>query len=336
VIEIGQVRDTNDAAARGTNNVAAAFKIWEGLNPSTTLLAPTRNEGVTTVIATPRGGLISRQAAAIDLGTGHASDVLRRGPVAMIAQVSSTANAGTTARGELIGKLRSLFDDVKYYMSHRGDYDRAQTRTMGATFADLEALIPVVDGRMPIVIDADSAAEIDSALELARDYKLKLIISGGAEAWLTADRLAAANVPVLTGAMNNIPGSFATLNQRQENAGLLRKAGVKVALVGNGDGDESHFNARNLKYEAGNAVAYGMSYDDALRAITLTPAEVFGLSDKIGSLQTGRDANLVIWSGDPFEFSPQVEHVFIKGREIKEKSRHDMLTDRYKPGGRRP
>jgi imidazolonepropionase-like amidohydrolase len=336
VIEVGQVRDTNDAAARGTNNVAAAFKIWEGLNPSTTLFAPTRNEGVTTVIATPRGGLISGQAAAIDLGTGHASDVLRRGPVAMIAQVSSSANAGTTARGELIGKLRSLFDDVKYYMSHRGDYDRAQTRTMGATFADLEALIPVVEGRMPIVIDADSAAEIDSALELARDYKLKLIISGGAEAWLTADRLAAANVPVLTGAMNNIPGSFATLNQRQENAGLLRKAGVKVALVGNGDGDESHFNARNLKYEAGNAVAYGMLYDDALRAITLTPAELFGLSDKIGSLQAGRDANLVIWSGDPFEFSTRVEHVFIKGREIKEKSRQDMLTDRYKPGARRP
>jgi imidazolonepropionase-like amidohydrolase len=335
VIEVGQVRDTNDAAARGTNNVAAAFRIWEGLNPSTTLFAPTRNEGVTTVIATPRGGLISGQAAAIDLGTGHASDVLRRAPVAMIAQVSSSANAGTTARGELIGKLRSLFDDVKYYMSHRGDYDRAQTRIMGATFADLEALIPVVEGRMPIVIDADSAAEIDSALELARDYKLKLIISGGAEAWLTADRLAAANVPVLTGAMNNIPGSFATLNQRQENAGLLRKAGVKVALVGNGDGDESHFNARNLKYEAGNAVAYGMSYDDALRAITLTPAELFGLSDKVGSLQAGRDANIVIWSGDPFEFSTQVEHVFIKGREIKEKSRQDMLTDRYKPGARR-
>jgi imidazolonepropionase-like amidohydrolase len=335
LIEIGQVRDTNDAAARGTNNVAASFRVWDGLNPSTTLFAPTRNEGVTTVIATPRGGLISGQAAAIDLGTGHASDVLRRGPVAMIAQVSSSVGAGTTARGELIGKLRSLFDDVKYYMSHRGDYDRAQTRTMGATYADLEALIPVVEGRMTLVIGADSMADIDSALALARDYKLKIIVSGGAEAWLTADRLAAANVAVLTGAMNNIPDSFATLNQRQENAALLRKAGVKVALVGNGDGDESHFNARNLKYEAGSAVAYGMSYDDALRAITLTPAELFGLSDKVGSLQAGRDANIVIWSGDPFEFSTQVEHVFIKGREMKEKSRQDMLTDRYKPGARR-
>src|SRR5215831_18594008 len=335
VIEIGQVRDTNDAAAKGTNNVAASFRIWDGLNPSSSLFAPTRNEGVTTVIVTPRGGLISGQAAAIDLGTGHASDVIRRGPVAMIAQMSSSTAAGTTARGELIGKLRALLDDVKYYVSHRGDFDRAQTRALGATSTDLEALFPVVEGRMPLVVDADSMAEIDSALALARDYKLKIIISGGAEAWLTADRLAAAQVPVLTGAMNNIPGSFATLNQRQENAALLRKAGVKVAIVGNGDGDESHFNARNLKYEAGNAVAYGMSYDDALRAVTLTPAELFGLSDKVGSLQAGHDANIVIWSGDPFEFSTQVEHVFIKGRELKEKSRQDMLTDRYKPGARR-
>jgi imidazolonepropionase-like amidohydrolase len=333
--EIGQVRETNDAAARGTNNVAASFRVWDGLNPTSALFAPTRNEGVTTVIVTPRGGLISGQAAAIDLGNGHASDVLRLGPVAMIAQVSSSASAGTTARGELIGKLRALFDDVKYFASHRGDYDRAQTRTLGATQTDLEALIPVVAGKMPIVIDADSMAEIDSALALARDYKLQLIISGGAEAWLTADRLAAAHVPVLTGAMNNIPGSFATLNQRQENAALLRKAGVKVALIGNDDTGESQFNARNIKYEAGNAVAYGMSYDDALRAITLTPAELFGLSDHVGSLQAGRDANLVIWSGDPFEFSTQVEHVFIKGREVKEKSRQDMLTDRYKPGARR-
>jgi imidazolonepropionase-like amidohydrolase len=335
VVEIGQVRDTNDAAAKGTNNIAAAFKIWDGLNPASLSFAATRNEGVTTVIVVPRGGLISGQAAAIDLGTGHIADVLRRSPVAMIAQMSSSSAAGTTARGELIGKLRGLFDDVKFYMAHVGDYDRAGTRALSAPVADLQALIPVVQGKMPIIIDADSMAEIDAALALARDYQLQIMISGGAEAWLSADRLAAAHVPVLTGAMNNIPGSFATLNQRQENAALLRRTGVTVVLVGNDDNDDSRFNARNLKYEAGNAVAYGMSYDDALRAVTLAPAEVFGLSDHIGSLQTGRDANLVIWSGDPFEFSTQVEHVFIRGREIKEKSRQDLLTDRYKPGARR-
>src|SRR5712691_4688955 len=157
------------------------------------------------------------------------------------------------------------------------------------------------------------------------------MIVGGAEAWLTADRLAAAQVPVLTGAMSNIPSSFATLNQRQENAGLLRHAGVRVALVATGGNDVTRFNARNLKYEAGNAVAYGMSHDDALRAVTLTPAELFGVSDRIGSLQPGRDANVVIWSGDPFEFSTQVEHVLIRGRELQEPSRQELLIERYKP-----
>jgi imidazolonepropionase-like amidohydrolase len=104
-----------------------------------------------------------------------------------------------------------------------------------------------------------------------------------------------------------------------------------VVLVATAGSDVTRFNARNLKYEAGNAVAYGMTHDDALRAVTLTPAEVFGLSDHLGSLQPGRDANVVVWSGDPFEFSTQVEHVLIRGREVIEPSRQDMLIERYKP-----
>jgi imidazolonepropionase-like amidohydrolase len=112
----------------------------------------------------------------------------------------------------------------------------------------------------------------------------------------------------------------------------LRAAGVTVVLVGNtgGGDDDVGFNARNIRYEAGNAVAYGLSHDDALRAITLAPATVFGVADRIGALTPGRDANLVIWSGDPFEFSSVAEHVFVKGREIDDRSRQDELIDRYK------
>ena len=157
------------------------------------------------------------------------------------------------------------------------------------------------------------------------------MIGGGAEAWMMADKLAAARIPVFTGAMNNIPGGFAALGQRQENAALLRKAGVQVALIGNaGGGDEEAFNVRNLKQEAGNAVAYGMTWDDALRAVTLAPAEFFGVADRVGSLQAGRAANVVIWSGDPFEFTTRAERVFVRGREYTERTRQDLLTDRYK------
>lgn len=329
VVEIDQVRTTNDVTAKGNNNIAAAFRVWDGLNPSSVLFAPARNEGVTSAVIVPQGGLVSGQAAAIDLVSGAGADMLRRPSVAMVGQVGNTNNAGTSARGELIGKLRTLLDDVVFYLQHRNDFDRAGIRTLSAAKPDLEALVPIVEGRMLLMVEANRMDEIEAALALARDYRLKLAISGGAEAWLCADRLAAARVPVLTGAMNNIPDSFATLNQRQENAALLRKAGVQVVITGGGD--VSRYNARNIKYEAGNAVAYGMAYDDALRALTLTPAELFGLSDRIGSLQTGREANLVIWSGDPFEFSTQAEHVFIHGREVKEPSRQDLLIERYKP-----
>lgn len=334
VIEIDLVRPTNDVSAKGENNVAASFRVWDGLNPASTVLAPTRNEGVTSAAILPQGGLVSGQAAIIDLNSGTGTDMIRRAPVAMVAQLDSASAAGTNARGELIGKLRTLLDDVKFYMQRRIDYERAATRNLSARREDLEALIPVVEGRMLLIVDANRADEIDAALALARDYHLKMAISSGAEAWLRADRLAAARVPVLVGAMNNIPGTFSTLNQRQENAALLRRAGVTVILVTNGDGGDSRFNARNIKYEVGNAIAYGMAYDDALRAITLAPAELFGVADKIGSLQTGRDANIVIWSGDPFEFSTQVEHVLIRGREVKEPSRQDLLIERYKPKGR--
>ncbi|MFS8085160.1 MAG: amidohydrolase family protein [Acidobacteriota bacterium] len=331
VIEIDQVRETNDNSAKGTNNISAAFRVWEGLNAASMLFAPARNEGITTAIITPQGGLISGQAAVIDLLSGDAADMIRRAPVAMVAQIGNPNDAGTGARGELLGKLRILLEDVRFYAQHRADYDRAAARSLSAPKADLEALIPVLDGKLPLLLEANRVDEIEAALALARDYDLKLMIVGGAEAWLAADRLAAAQVPVLTGAMSNIPGSFATLNQRQENAGLLRRAGVRVAITATGGSDVTRFNARNLKYEAGNAVAYGMSHDDALRAVTLTPAELFGVSDRIGSLQAGREANVVVWSGDPFEFSTQAEHVFIHGREVQEPSRQDMLIERYKP-----
>jgi imidazolonepropionase-like amidohydrolase len=200
-----------------------------------------------------------------------------------------------------------------------------------ASRLDLQAMIPVVEGRLPLLITVDRESDIDAALRLAREFGVKLIIGGGAEAWMMADKLAAARVPVLTGAMNNIPAGFAALGQRQENPGLLRKAGVQVALIGNaGGGDEEAFNVRNLKQEAGNAVSYGMTWGDALRAVTLAPAEVFGAADRVGSLQPGREGNVVVWSGDPFEFTTRAEHVFVRGREYHDKTRQDLLIERYR------
>ncbi|HLE56307.1 MAG TPA: amidohydrolase family protein [Rhodothermia bacterium] len=330
LVEIGQVGDTREMQARGRDNIAASFTVWEGLNPSSVMLAPARKEGVTTFVILPTGGLVSGQAAIVDLVDGTTSDMIMRSPVAMVAELGNAAQAGTGSRGELIVKLREVLEDTKFFMTHRAQFDRAETRDFRASRLDLEAMIPVVEGRLPLLVVVDKASDIDAALRIARDYKLKLIIGGGAEAWTMAGTLSAARIPVLTGAMNNIPGGFTALGQRQENPALLSAAGVRVGLVGNaGGGDEEAFNVRNIKQEAGNAVAYGMTWENALKAVTLWPAEIFGVSDRVGSLAPGRDANVVVWSGDPFEFTSRAEHVWVRGIERNEKTREELLTERY-------
>ncbi|MES2180424.1 MAG: amidohydrolase family protein [Gemmatimonadota bacterium] len=340
LMEVGAVRSTRDASARGKDGIAAAFMPWEGLNPASVMLGPARDAGITSAVIIPSGGLIAGQAAVIHIVPGSLSDMLLRAPVAMVAALGPDGALNGGPRAETIMRFREVLSDAKVYRTRRAEFERAQTRPFAAGRLDLEALFPVLDGRIPMVIQADKASDIESALALAKEFGFKLVIGGGAEAWQVADRLAAGKVPVLTGAMNNIPGSFTQLGARQENAGLLAKAGVRVALVGNaGGGDEEAFNVRNIRYEAGNAVAYGMDWNAALRAITLTPAEIFGVADRVGSLQAGKVADVVIWSGDPFEFASQPERVFVRGRQEAASSRQDLLEQRYKslpPNYRQP
>ncbi len=339
--EIGAVGTTREyGAPNSENGIAAAFMPWEGLNPTSMLLAPAREAGVTTVMVAPQGGLISGQAAVVHLVPGTARDMILRSPVGMLAALGPGRGQNGGSRAETIMKLREVLDDARTYRTHRTDFDRAQLRPLSASRLDLEALLPVLDGKVPMIIEAEKSSDIEAAMTLARDFGFRMILAGGAEAWMVADKLAAAHIPVLTGAMNNIPTSFATLGQRQENAGLLQKAGVQVSVIGNaGGGDEESFNVRNIRFEAGNAVAYGMDWDAALRSITLTPAETFGVADRVGSLAPGRSADVVVWSGDPLEFATEPVHVFIAGREVTQPSRQDLLEQRYKtlpPSYRQP
>jgi len=328
VVEIGAVPEANDASAKGDRSVAASFRVWEGLNSSTVLWEPARNEGVTSVVVAPGGrNLINGQAALVDLSDGSRSDIVRRAPVAMFGQIGSAQGAGVSARGELVQRFRELIGDVRAFASRRDAYEAGNSRDLSARRADLEAMIPVVEGRLPLVLAVDRAADIEMALDLARELNLKIMILGGAEAWKVSSRLAAEKMAVLTGGLDNIPSSFASLGQRQENAGLLAKAGVPLVILGS---PGEAFNVRNIRQEAGSAVAYGLGWDAALRAVTLTVAEQFGVADRVGSLQPGRDANVVVWSGDPFEFATVAEHVFVKGRTVKRPSRQDELTEKYK------
>lgn len=327
VMEVGAVQETVDVPARGRGDaIVASHRVWEGFNPNSPLIQVTRNDGITSVGVVPGGGLVSGQAAFVDLADGSAADMLLRAPVAMLADLGSKGQDRGASRAEVLQRLRELLNDTREYARRRNEYERNQTREMAARRADLEAMIPVVQGRLPLMVDADRASDIEEALILAREYNLRLIVNGAAEGWMVAGKIAAAKVPVLTGSLNNIPQSFATLGARQENAALLQKAGVPVIINGGADA----FNARNVKYEAGVAVAFGLPWAEALRAVTLTPAEAFGVADRIGTLQPGRDANVVVWTGDPFEPLTKAEKVFVRGKEVQRPSRQDELMLRYR------
>lgn len=328
LVEVGMEASTNDVTAEGERGVAASVRAWEALNPASPLWAPARNEGVTTVGVLPGGGLIAGQGAVVDTATGTAADMIRKAPAAMVASLASPDVVKARARGELFNRLRQVLDDARVYALKKAAFESGALRALAAPADDLAALQPVLAGRIPMLVQADRATDVEAALAIAREFKIRIAIVGGAEAWMVAAQIAAAKVPVVTTALENIPTSFASLGQRQENAALLRKSGVAIVLTA---GIGEAFNVRNIRQHAGNAVAYGLPWDEALKAVTLAPAELLGVADAVGTLAVGKDANLVVWDGDPFEFATRAEHVFVRGRDTRTPSRQDILTDKYLP-----
>jgi imidazolonepropionase-like amidohydrolase len=322
--EISAVQNTNEATLRG-NDVAAAFNVLEGINPASTLIAVTRMEGITTTLAVPNGNLIWGQAALIDLDGATIEAMRVKSPAAMVADLSEgSKDAGGGSRAGVAQRLRRVLNDAREYATRRADYRRRQIQDLSASAADLEALQPVLRGELPLLVVANRRSDIETALRIAKEYKLRLILAGAAEGWMIPGEIAAAGVPVLVEPLDNIP-SYDALGIRYENAAMLAKGGAKVALM-----ETATENTRDLRQQAGNAVANGMTWDQALRAVTLTPAEILGVGDRYGSLDAGKVANVVIWTGDPFDFSTGVEHVFIRGRDIPLRSRQTELLERYK------
>ncbi|HJU74115.1 MAG TPA: amidohydrolase family protein [Gemmatimonadaceae bacterium] len=325
VNEVGQVQATQDARARGDRGIAATFEAWQGLNPASPHLQVTRNDGVIVAGVIPGGNFVSGQAAVIDLSTGTLRDMIVRAPAAIVADMANTGENRGQARGEVIGRMDALLEDARNYRPGRNEVERGSTRPTAAPSRDLQALGLVLSRRVPLILEADRASDIEAALAMARKHNVRLIISGAAEAWLVAAQLARDSVPVIVGSLNNSPQSFSSLGARQENAALLRRAGARVIIAGGADA----FNARNVKYEAGVAVAFGLPWDDALRAITLEPARALDVADRVGSLERGKDATLVVWNGDPLELTTRPTHVFVRGRNVLAPSRQDELMRRY-------
>lgn len=332
LVEVGLSAGPLDYAQRG-DRFTAGFDIADAYNPRSTLIAINRVEGVTRAVIAPSpaypdetgsGHVIAGLAAVVNLGDGDAIDQRRAAVVVALGERGAALSGGSRAGAWL--RLRNALDEALDYRQHKGDYERGMRREYAHSVTDLEALQGVINGNTPLIVGINRASDIEVLIDFVDDYGVKAIISGGAEAWMLADELAAADISVIVGPSANLPGSFDAINARFGSASVLIDAGVRVAIA---DGDARTHNARNMTQSAGNAVAHGLDWDAALRAITLTPAEIYGMASVTGSLETGKAADVVIWPGDPLELTHFPEQVFINGEAVPMHSRQTLLRDRY-------
>jgi imidazolonepropionase-like amidohydrolase len=347
--EVDGVRETRDDMAGG--KLGAAYDIAYGVNPASALIPLARQGGVTWVMATPvagRGfggdaedeiasdaagtgdgpapasGLFAGQAAAVSLAAGDPDPVFK----ARAAMVVDLGDAGARIAGSHAAAfvlLRDALEEARRYKARKAAFDRGQSRSDGLSQGDLEALTPVIDGKTPLLARVHRASDIRQLIRMAAEERIKLVIEGAEEGWLTASELAAAHVPVLIDTEADLPDQFETLASRLDNAARLQKAGVLIAIEGSRDFN----NLRQARFNAGTAVANGLAYDAALAAVTLNPARIWGVADVIGSIEPGKAADLVIWSGDPFETSSYPVAVIIGGVVQPAGTRGLELRDRY-------
>ena len=337
--EISSVAGSVDTSEIGDNN--ANVHVDVALHPDSSHIAVTRVNGVTSALTAPDGGTIAGRSAMINLDGWVPRDMVLKSPVAM--HMNWPGGQGRGGDFAFFGQQRSIselrreqdrqIDSVKKILRDAlayGDARDARAKDPKLPRQDvdlkLEALVPVARGQMPVVISANLERDIKSAIAFADEMKLRIIISSGVEAYKVADQLKAKNIPVIVGPVLRMPNrEDDPYDAAFTNAGLLSKAGVKIAFQ---TGDSAH--VRDLPYHAGMAAAFGLSKEEALKAVTIYPAEIFGVADRIGSIDQGKIANLIVTNGDPLEILTQVKYLFINGRQIPLTSRHTELYEKYK------
>ena len=303
----------------------AAYRAVDAYDGRSVGIPIARTGGVTSAITGPTGGLVAGQAAWVSLADSATPLAPIRAPVAMVISLGKGAMAAGS-RGQTVERLRELFDDVDAYRKNRGNFERNAQRRLIAQRLDLEALIPVLEGRELALITAAAEVDIRAALAIAAERRLRIAIIGGTEAWRVAPELAAARVAVVVDPTANLPGDLGALDVRDDNATLLAKAGVAVGISTiNGT-----WSVRSIRQLAGIAVAQGLPWPAGLAAVTEVPAQLFGGAAERGTLERGKIADVVVWSGDPLELSSRAEVVIVGGAVQSQATHQSKLLDRYK------
>ncbi len=329
VREVSSVSSTVDGSV-DNHDVTASLRIVDAFNPSSVLIPYNRTLGLTHTLIQPSTGksLFAGIASVVNLsGSGSVSDSIE---VKQAAMVVALGNHGSDlvggSRAAAMSVLREAIEDARDYASNKSNYNSGNRREYSLSRHDLDALVPVVNRRLPLMVWVERASDIELVLDFAEKQRLSLILAGVSEGWRVADKIAAAKVPVIFDPINNLPSSYESLGTRLDNAKLLHQAGVTIMFTGMGW--QNTHNAYLVRQSAGNAVANGLPYGVAIEAITSNPAKIFGLPN-YGEIKRGKSATLVVWSGDPLEVMSNPRHVFIDGREFALTSRAIRLRDRY-------
>jgi imidazolonepropionase-like amidohydrolase len=341
--EVGSVSLTQDFNEIG--ELTPQMQALTAVNPNATAIPVTRVDGVTTTLTTPRGGLFPGTAALINL-VGYTPDQMYAGfkGIVMNYPVVRRRPWGGDNRSDeelkkeeekLLKQVNEVWDQAALY-ARIDSAARANSANPKPDYnPEMEALVPVLRGEVTLLLEVNRYNDIESAIKWVQDRKIKKVIfTGVAEGWRVADKIAKAGIPVITGPVITVPSRASDrYDKAYANPGLMHKAGVKVAIRTN-----NSENVRNLPFHAGFAVAYGMDKAAALRAVTITPAEMFGVANRLGSLEVGKSATLFVASGDPFETKTEIRHLFIDGWNVPIDSRHIQLYEEFlnrQPGAKK-
>lgn len=338
--EIDAVRATNDISEAGSINPNVRAEV--AVNPESEIIPVTRANGITTVITLPGGGTISGSAAAIALDGWTWEEMTLKAPVGMVVNWPSmtinrawwerrTEEEQKKAREKALSDLKDAFRDARAYMKAKSAEGSA-----GIPYHKIdvrwEALKPVLDGTIPVLVDADELQQIEAAVAWADQEHIRIVILGGYDSWRCADLLKARNVPVVVNPIERLPWRrWEPYDVQCAIPKKLLDAGVKFCIAG----EAGASNERNLPYQAAMAASYGLPRDEALKAVTLYPAQILGIADRAGSLEAGKNADLIVTTGDPLEISTQVGMEFIQGKNVSLESRHTRFYQKYSERYRR-
>lgn len=329
--EIGAVASTNDS--RETGRINPQVRAVEALRPDSMHIAITRANGITAALVVPGSGLIAGQSGLIRLTGWTPGEMVIKSPVAMQVEFPAMGRSGMRRSGtpreeasKQILELKDLLNKARYYQKRKTAAAKNSLLAWPDFDEKLESLLPVVNGALPLMISVQAEKDIRAAIKFVQEEKLKAVLLGAHQGWKVASEIAAAGIPVVFGSLYDLPPNWEDgYDSLYTNPAILSRAGVKIAFS-----SQSASSAKDLPYHAAKAAAFGLERREALRAVTIYPAEIFGVSDLMGSLETGKLANIVLADNDLLELRTNIKRVFIDGQEVDLANRWTELLDKFK------